>query len=106
MHIVGDEHERAFVGLECVDQRVDGEDVEVGRRLVHEEEVGRIDEEFHEVEPGFLSAGKDAAFFLHIRAAEKEGAEDGAGVFLAEGGAGSHDLVESFGVRSLFCAFC
>ena len=56
VHVVGDEDERAFVAFEGVDQRVDGEDVEVGGGLVHEQEVRRIDEELDEVEPGFLTA--------------------------------------------------
>lgn len=54
--VVGDEDEGAFVGFEGVDEGVDGEDVEVGGGLVHEEEVGGIDEEFDEVEAGFFSS--------------------------------------------------
>ena len=44
VHVVAHEVERAFVGLQGGDERVDRHDVEVGRRLVHEQEVRRVDE--------------------------------------------------------------
>lgn len=92
--VVGDEDEGSLEVFERLDERVDREDVEVGGGLVHEEEVGGVDEELDEVEAGFFAAGEDAAAFFDVGAAEQEGSEDGACVFLAEGGAGAHDFFE------------
>ena len=43
VHVVADKEERAFVGLQGGDERVDRHNVEVRRRLVHEQEVRRVD---------------------------------------------------------------
>ena len=56
----------------------------MGRRLVHEEEVGRVDEEFDEVEPALFAAAEDFGFLVDVVFSEKEGAENAAGVVFAE----------------------
>ena len=56
MHVVADEDEGAFVAFEGLGETFDAGDVEVGGRLVHEEEVGRIDEEFDEIESALFTA--------------------------------------------------
>jgi hypothetical protein len=66
----------------------------VSRGLVHEQEVRRIDEKFHEIKSRFFTAREDSAAFLDIRAAEEKGAEDGAGFFFTESGAGGEDFFE------------
>ena len=57
MHIVTDEDERAFVVFQRADEGVDRGDVEVGRRLVHQEEIRRLHEETGKGEAGFFAAG-------------------------------------------------
>lgn len=84
MHVVADEDEGAFVVLECGDEGVDGLDVEVGRRLIHEEEVRRLHEDAGEGEAGFFAAGEDVDGFMDVVFAEEEGTEDGAGLLLGE----------------------
>ena len=60
MHVVADENERAFVLLERADERVDRADIEVRRRLVHEQEIRRIKEQLDEREARFLAAAQHA----------------------------------------------
>ena len=84
MYVVADENERAFVVFECADERVDGLDVEVGRRLVHEEEIRRLHEDAGESEAGFFATGKDADGFMDVVFAEEEGAENGSGLLFGE----------------------
>jgi hypothetical protein len=69
-------------------------DVEVGGGLIHEEEVGGIDEELDEVEAALLAAAEDAGFLVDLVLAEEEGAEDGAGVVFAESAVAGHDFLE------------
>jgi len=85
VHIVGDEDEGAFVGFEREDERFDGEDVEVGGRLVHQENIRGIDEELDEVEAGFFATAENGRFFEDVVSLEKEGAKDAAGLVFAEG---------------------
>ena len=84
VHVVTDEDERAFVILQRADEGVDRLDVQVGRRLVHEEEIRRFDEDAGEGEAGFFAAGEDADGFVDVVFAEEEGAEDGAGLLFGE----------------------
>jgi hypothetical protein len=84
IHVVADEEQRALVVLEGVDERVDRGDVEVRRRLVHQQQVGRVDEEAGEREAGLLAAGEDGGLCEDVVLAEEEGAEHGAGLLLGE----------------------
>ena len=79
MHVVADENERPFVLLERADQGVDRADVEMRRRLVHEQKIRRIEQQFDEREARFLAAAQDADRLENIVAAEKERAENGSG---------------------------
>jgi hypothetical protein len=66
-----------------------GRDVEVVRRLVEQQEVGRHDPEERQLEPGPLTAGEGAHLLEDIVAPEEEAGEVAAGL------AGRHrDLVE------------
>ena len=73
--VVGDQHHRAAEGIEGVLQDVAGLDVEVVRRLVEAQEIGRIGEELGEGEAGLLAAGQHADLLLDRVAGEEEGAE-------------------------------
>ena len=50
VHIVRDENERSSIAIQREDERLHRENVEVSRGLIHEEDIGRVDEEFHEIE--------------------------------------------------------
>src|SRR5690606_29047092 len=54
--VVGDEHERAFIVLECVLQNIGARDVEVVAGLVEREEWRRHDEHLGEGETGALAS--------------------------------------------------
>ena len=70
--------ERALVLLQRVDQRVDARHVEVRRRLVHEQQVGRIEQQLDQAEARFFAAREDADFLEGVVALEEERAENGA----------------------------
>ena len=72
MDVVGDKDQCSLVTCEREDERFDAVDVEVGRRLVHEEEVRRVHQEFDEVEPTFFTAAQNPGFFVNVILAEKE----------------------------------
>src|SRR6266850_2451699 len=46
--VVADENERAFVTVQSGGERVDARNVEMRGRLVHQDQVGRIEEELHQ----------------------------------------------------------
>ena len=100
--VMADEYQRAFVLLEGVDERIDRGDVEVGRRLIHEQEIRRIDEQASEREAGFLPAGEYGDALEDVVLAEEEGGQDGAGLLLGELvglGAQLHHVFEYRGVE-------
>jgi hypothetical protein len=84
VHVVADEDERPVVRLERAHEGVDRGDVEVRRRLVHQEEVRRLDEEAREREARLLAAGEDGHLLVDVVLAEEEGAEDRAALLLGE----------------------
>lgn len=94
MHVVRDEDEGAFVAFEGEGEGFDGLDVEVGGGFVHQQEVGRVDEELDQVESAFFAAAEDGGGFEQIFLAELEGAEEGPGIVFAEGGGTEHDFFE------------
>ena len=56
MHIVRNENQRAFVAFQRERERLDGVDVQMRGRLVHEQKVRRIHEKLHEIEPALFAA--------------------------------------------------
>src|SRR5690606_38898289 len=76
--VVAHEEERPLEGRERVGEPIARLEIEVVRRLVHEQEVARIDEEPRERDAGALATGEDADLLLHVVVAEEEGAERGA----------------------------
>ena len=84
VHVVTDEDERAFVVFQRVDEGVDRLDVQVRRRLVHEEEIWRLHEDAGEGEAGFFAAGEHGDRFVDVVFAEEKRAENGASLLLGE----------------------
>ena len=84
MHVMADEDEGAFKLLQGQDEAFDGPDVQVGRRLVHEQQVRRIDEELHEVQAALFTTGEHLALLVHVLALEEEAAEDAAGLVFTD----------------------
>ena len=102
VHVVADEVERAFIGLQGGDERVDRHDVEVRRRLVHEQEVRRVDQQLHQREAGFLATGKHRDLLMHVVLAEEERAQHAAGLLFREAvlrGAEFHHVLEDGQLR-------
>ena len=54
-------------------------------RFVHQEKVGRVEEEFDEGKAGFFSPAEDADRFENIVPAKEKGTENGASGLLADG---------------------
>ena len=94
MHVVADENERALVALEGEDERLDGVDVEVRRRFVHEQQVRRVNEELDKVEARLFTTAENASLFVDLVLAGKEGAEDGTRFIFAQRAVGIHHLLE------------
>ena len=78
MDVVADENERPFVLRERADERVDRADVEMRRRLVHEQEIRRIEQQLDQREPRFFAAAEHADGLENVVAAEEKRAEHGA----------------------------
>ena len=76
--VVADEDEGAFKLAERVHEGVNAGHVQVGGRLVHEQEVGRVEQELDEGEPAFFAAAEDVHLFEDVVAAKEEAAEEGA----------------------------
>ena len=57
---------------ERADQRVDAADVEMRRRLVHEQQVRRIEQQSHQREPRFFATTQHAGGFENVVAAKKK----------------------------------
>ena len=85
MDVVADEDERAFVLLERADEGVDAADVQVGRRLVHEQQIRRIEQQLDQREARFFSAAQHGDRLEDIVAAEEERAEHRARHLLGDG---------------------
>ena len=84
IHVVADENERAFVLLQSAPISASMlADVEVRRRLVHEQQVRRIEQQLHEREPAFFAAAQHADGLEDVVPAEQERAEHGAGGLFA-----------------------
>lgn len=97
--VVGDEDQCALVGFKREDEGFHGEDVEVRRGLVHEEEVGGIDEKLYKVEAGFLSAAENGCLFVDVVTFEQERTKDAAGFVLAERAIGGEDFFKNRKIR-------
>ena len=63
---MADKDERPFELLERADERVNAGHVEVGRRLVHEQEIWRVEQQFDQRQPALLAAAQHADNFKNI----------------------------------------
>src|SRR6185503_6188297 len=72
--VVRDEGERALEGLERDDERLDRGDVQMRRRLVKEEGVGRVEQALDERQPALFAAAQDLDLLVDGVAGEEEGA--------------------------------
>src|SRR4029077_13411294 len=79
-----DEDDRAGIALERVLEHLLGGDVEVVGRLVEEEQVGGLEGETAEGEPGALAAAQGGDRREDLVAAEQQAAEDGATPLLTD----------------------
>ena len=84
VHVVGNEQKGAFVALQSHCERFHRRDVEVGGGLVHQQQVGRIDQELNEVQPALLAAAQDCGRLVDLFLAEHERTQDGPGFVFAE----------------------
>ena len=82
--IVADENKRALELIQREQQRVNARHVEVRGRFIHEQQVGRIQQQLHQREPAFFSTAQHADFLEHVVAAEQETAEQGADELLGD----------------------
>ena len=53
-------------------KRIDAGNVEVGRRLVHQQQVGRIEEQLHQSQAGLLTTAEHGHFFEDVVIPEEE----------------------------------
>ena len=93
MHVVTHKHDGAAVVLERADQCVDTRHVEVRRRLIEQDEVGRCEQQFNQCKAAFFAATEHFDALVHIVAAEQEGPEQVAYVLAIHTGP---DLVHGF----------
>ena len=70
MDIVTDENQRPLVLLKRANERVDRADIEVRRRLVHQEKIRRVEQNLHQREPRFFPAAEHADRFENVVAFE------------------------------------
>ncbi len=82
VNIVTDEDDRAGELLERGDQRINAGHVQMRGGLVHQEQVGRVQQEFHERQPALFTTAEHAHLLEHVVAAEEEAAQHGADVLL------------------------
>ena len=83
MHVVADEDERSLVLLERADEGVDGPDIQVRGRLVHEQEIWRIEQQLDERKARFFSAAEDRDWLEYVVAPKEERAENRPGDLFA-----------------------
>ena len=82
--VVADEDERALELVERVGQRVNARQVQVRGRLVHEQQVRRVQQQLHQRQPALLAAAQHLDLLEHIVAAEEETAEQRADELLGQ----------------------
>ena len=83
VNVVADENQGSLVVFECSDEGVDAAHVEMGGGLIHEQEVGGLQEHADEGEAAFFATAEDGDEFEDIVTTKQEGAEEGARQLLA-----------------------
>ena len=67
-----DEDERAIVLFEGADERVDGGHVQVRRGLVHQQQIGRVEQQFDQSQPRLLPTAEYRHGLEHVIATEQK----------------------------------
>src|SRR5437660_5868616 len=78
MNVVTDKDERPVILLERADQRVDRADIEMGRRLVHQEQVRGIEKQPDQRQSRFFAAAQNGHGLENIVTAKQKRAENSA----------------------------
>src|SRR4029077_19581085 len=78
MHVVADEDESSVILLECANERVDRPNIQMRSRLVHEQEVGGIEQKFNQRQTRFLSSAQHGDRFKNIVTVKKKRSKNGA----------------------------
>ena len=66
MHVVADKHQRALELRQSLDHRVDAAHVEMRRRLVEQEKVGRVEQQLGQRESALFAPAQHADFLENI----------------------------------------
>ena len=75
MDIVADEDERAFERHQSLHQRVHAGQVQVRGGLVHQQQIGRVKQQFHQRQPAFFAAAEHADRFEDVVPPEQKAAQ-------------------------------
>src|SRR6266568_7667059 len=73
--IVADESEGALELVEGVGQRVNARQIQMGGRLIHQQQVGWIQQQLHQSQTAFFTPAQDVDFLEHVIAAKQEAAQ-------------------------------
>src|SRR5690625_3323080 len=76
MNVVTDESDRSLKLLERPNERIDAGNIEVSRRLVHQQQIRRIKQKFHQCETTFLPTAQNRYFFENVVVAKKKRTEN------------------------------
>src|SRR3954469_8034098 len=72
INVVADEDQRALKLVERKGERVDARHVQVRGGLIHQQQVGRIEQQFHQRQPAFFAAAENVYFLENIISAKKK----------------------------------
>ena len=72
VHVVAHKNNRSLVGSQRPDQRINTGHVEVGRRLVEQQKIRRVEQKFHEGQPAFFASAQDRDSFENIITPEQK----------------------------------
>src|SRR5205823_37348 len=78
MDVVTDEDQGSVILFERANERVDRSDVQMGGWLVHQQEVGRIQQQLDQRQSRFFATAQDRDALENIVASKEERSEDGA----------------------------
>ena len=95
VNIVANEDQGALVLAEGGDEGIDGADIQMGGRFIHQEKVGRVEQEFDEGEAGFFTTAENADRFKNIVPTKQERAQDRACRLFADGVGGVENGFEN-----------
>src|SRR5687767_3204691 len=68
--------------------------IEMSRRFVHEEKIGRIDQKFNQIEPALFSSAEHSCFFIDVILTKKKRTEDTASFILTDQWSTVQQLIE------------